>query len=107
MTDVVSTGRFVSIRIVWTFQPELWPSPSVKRVRSVWMPWPVTVMSTGPAPMTVSERASSTSSQSIWVTPLPTLSVPVMWTSTEELLVVQPDGTVVLSTGPAASTRTT
>ena len=42
----------------------------------------------------------------ISVTPLPCVSVPVMCTSTDGSVVTQPVGTVVLSTGPAASTRT-
>ena len=81
------------------------PSPSVRRVRSVCTPSPLTVTTTGPAPGTTAERASSTSSHSICVTPLPPASVPDTLTSTDGV-VTQPAGTVVVSTGPAESTCT-
>ena len=54
---------------------------------------------------TVAERASSTSSHSICVTPLPPVSVPDTLTSTDGV-VTQPAGTVVVSTGAAESTCT-
>ncbi len=102
-TVVLSVGRTVSMRTVWSFQDDCLPSPSVMRVRSVCTPSPLTVTLTGPAPGTVAERASSTSSHSICATPLPPVSVPATLTSTDGV-VTQPAGTVVVSTGAAEST---
>ena len=104
-TVVLSLGRTVSMRTDWIFQDDCLPSPSVMRVRSVCTPSPLTVTLTGPAPGTVAERASSTSSHSICATPLPPASVPATLTSTDGV-VTQPAGTVVVSTGPAESTCT-
>ena len=56
-------------------------------------PSPVTLTLTGPAPATTAERASSTSSHSICVTPLPPVSVPATLTFTDAVG-TQPAGMV-------------